>query len=1028
MDIRLVEYEDRYAASEAKMWNMSQEYWGGEDTVFTAEMIKDTAKNSTDINSYLAVKEDEVIGVCTLQEFWADKNILYIGFLNVRPDYHGKKIGKKLVLKCVERTVELGKPELDLYTWAGNTRAIPLYKKCGFFWEKRENTIRLINFIPSVLGSEGLREALKNMDWYEDSNRKITTERDGEIIDGLECYEYSWKKEEKKVRMQFERWGHGLRLLETDDYLIKMSIENQNAIYGRKYPVAFEIKNKTSEQLDIEITGINDANISLCMNEKASPEKNAILKGYYSVNENHEQENEFRKYPSVSAVVKINGKEAVFVIGCKSKPPANLKAHLVEEEHLVGEKGKLFIDIVNNLKEKAHFSFELPDDDLLSFDINEFDIELSGNEKTSLCVPYKLNKIGYYEKSLDISVSTEIGDKFSFLSKIGAVFNGITERFMGEDEEKILVFNGKMGISFDKQRHFLTPFGSKNNNQIIFVPPRLGKPYSKEFINTSPESIEFIEHDGISILKIEYKSIDFPGIKVTSMSEVYQNGLIKIYNIVKNTSINKIYDSLSINEGIKAELLNATVPINNNYVTFNDKNLYPDIDILNITENWIYLDNESPLGICWHSSLRVSAGENGLASLEHYPFNSIPGSEFSTQPIYVTCGLFDNWRNLKTFATGSTEKSIKSKSGFSLTVNNGNPFIEGKIPINLKSHYQSDFTGKLKVASANKSVEKKIFAIEKGEMKTGKNCDLKIRNDSIMDTLDFDFEMNTIEFKKSRTVFYKSKNDIEKKTFKKDSLNVFEIKNNKMTFRASPEFGNSLFSLEYEGNEWLESSFPRAAPKSWWNPWVGGLTIYLSRISQASILNEKQECDFFEKEDTLGNNWKGIRLFTGLKNHEIHKGLGIAQYYMTLPGVPILCAFNEFIQNTGSFFDVDMRTLAFLKPGDDFGNSWFELKDLDGNDIRYLAGKCSYEVESDTKTRFGNRERKDKMIFFLDNRGAKLYANSNNEVIISKTIQLLRIPSGESLISKPMFMFFAKHDIEEKSLSDLKNIRFDSTE
>lgn len=59
---------------------------------------------------------DVVVGYCGLSEYREDEGALYIPLLNVRVDYHGKKIGKLLLLKAIERSIELGWPRLDLYT------------------------------------------------------------------------------------------------------------------------------------------------------------------------------------------------------------------------------------------------------------------------------------------------------------------------------------------------------------------------------------------------------------------------------------------------------------------------------------------------------------------------------------------------------------------------------------------------------------------------------------------------------------------------------------------------------------------------------------------------------------------------------------------------------------------------------------------------------------------------------------------------------------------------------------------------
>jgi ribosomal protein S18 acetylase RimI-like enzyme len=137
--IIIKEYREEYALAVAKMWNLSRDSWGGDTRVHTEDSVKTKEANAGNIALYLAVDGEEVVGYCSLSEYKEDIGSLYIPLLNVRPDYHGKKIGKMLVMKAVEKTIELGWPRVDLYTWPGNVKAVPLYKKCGFFWEDRDD-------------------------------------------------------------------------------------------------------------------------------------------------------------------------------------------------------------------------------------------------------------------------------------------------------------------------------------------------------------------------------------------------------------------------------------------------------------------------------------------------------------------------------------------------------------------------------------------------------------------------------------------------------------------------------------------------------------------------------------------------------------------------------------------------------------------------------------------------------------------------------------------------------------------------
>ena len=104
-DIKLVEYNDSYAAKVAEMWNKSGENWFGYDSVVNEEEIIAQEKNAGNLKLLLALDGEEVVGYCSFSEYREDEGACYIPLLNVRPDYHGKKVGKTLVKKIVETSI-----------------------------------------------------------------------------------------------------------------------------------------------------------------------------------------------------------------------------------------------------------------------------------------------------------------------------------------------------------------------------------------------------------------------------------------------------------------------------------------------------------------------------------------------------------------------------------------------------------------------------------------------------------------------------------------------------------------------------------------------------------------------------------------------------------------------------------------------------------------------------------------------------------------------------------------------------------
>ncbi|MCB5263068.1 MAG: hypothetical protein M0Q16_07180, partial [Candidatus Cloacimonetes bacterium] len=68
-DILICDYEPKYAASLATMWNTSTEGWNGHFFNYDEEKVLDEQQNSSAVASYLAVKGDEVLGYVDIEPY-----------------------------------------------------------------------------------------------------------------------------------------------------------------------------------------------------------------------------------------------------------------------------------------------------------------------------------------------------------------------------------------------------------------------------------------------------------------------------------------------------------------------------------------------------------------------------------------------------------------------------------------------------------------------------------------------------------------------------------------------------------------------------------------------------------------------------------------------------------------------------------------------------------------------------------------------------------------------------------------------
>ncbi|MCK4257496.1 MAG: GNAT family N-acetyltransferase [Halanaerobiales bacterium] len=1030
--IKLVEYDHSMSKKLTDMWNKSGDNWGGFDSVLTEETVINEQENSIDMHVYLAMVGEEVVGYCSLSEYREDEGSLYIPLLNVIPDYHGKKVGKTLMLKVLERTIELGWPRLDLYTWPGNTKAVPLYKKCGFFWEKRDDVTHLMNFIPAALQTEAVADYFKTAHWYDDSKRIIKIQPDGKSENDFDFFEYSWEKNDQTLRMEFEKRGRGLRLIETDDYLISARIDNQNLVFGRKYKVYYEIINKSGKFLNVSIKGRDDKNINFDFEKAVDVIDRELLEGEFYINEVEEESSIWRTQPGVPADIFINGKHAYFKLGIVPKFPAKLSLTIPDQECYRQVSLELYLDIENNFDEDAVFKFKLHGTENITLYQRSFEISLKAKEKDSIQVPYMLEDFFFFSETIPITVELKNGEVIQFTKKLGTAFKGRTGMFGGETEECWMICNGDYTVELNKRnnRRSILTYGMGEADVIVLPYPRIGKPFSAEFSKKKPYQVEYFRDYDEMVLKARYSSDDFKDIELVSVSKLYASGIVENYYEICNHSDNETPKEIFLTDNCFCRLYRSFIPYDGDIVEAGNLSYPEHWKSSKITENWIFAKGERiTKGFCWSKDQHIKINEDTFF-IEH-AFGKLSKSEWKkTEPIYIALGTFTDWQEFRGFALGKYDnQDLSTKDGFEFLVNDGNPFVKKKFKVKIKERKNVYFNGDLILSSKTGLFESLHQSYKPTEEKQEAEFVVTLDQDTRMDGLQLDVDFSAVYFSKKAYVFKMTEDEIKKTMLEESGFEVFSVDNGVLTIKAAPSFNNSLYSLNYrmgtEHQEWLDSSFPELGPRSWFNPWIGGISGIPLDLTANSVMQEKRTGEFVEIQDNFENRWMGIKLKLKIEKHKGYQGLEFNQYFLMLPGLPILCYTVEIIQNTGSFIkDMSFRTDCFFKPDQEVQNSWFITENLSGELIKYKAGKIRHDIGTYSPLLFGSENHEIKLLMYAGDHPLPLIGFANRVDNAGFFKQNITLKNKESLFTSPMFLVYTEEYLSEELLKGLKSIKF----
>ena len=258
---------------------------------------------------------------------------------------------------------------------------------------------------------------------------------------------------------------------------------------------------------------------------------------------------------------------------------------------------------------------------------------------------------------------------------------------------------------------------------------------------------------------------------------------------------------------------------------------------------------------------------------------------------------------------------------------------------------------------------------------------------------------------------------------------VLSVKNGSLRFSVAPGFSDAVYSLMSGGNEWLFSRYPSLEPYSWWNPFVGGLKSYLERMNNSLVLREKITASFTDETDSLGNIWTGIRADVFIESNDEYRGMRYSQYYLTIPGVPVMCHYLRLENGTGRFLNADMYSMLFLSGKEGLTDMSAHVAAPDKTSYELRFGKDDFEMRFDkliALSRGGGEPRAEKLYVYKDykrDRGKQLIGFDLNIAYCDFNMSG-HVADGASHTTKPIFCIITEKELTAESLADFDRIEF----
>jgi RimJ/RimL family protein N-acetyltransferase len=176
---------------------------------FTAKRIFEHMQKKEDLRTIVAYSEDKIVGHCNVCGHSLDDEAVYVGLLGVNPEFQGQGYGKAMLIETAETAARLGKRRVDLHTWGGNLKAMPLYKRVGYNWVPKTSVL-MESHIPGILNAPLFEEFFQRHYWYDAYKREILQEMDEIVEDGFGIFKYHFEAGEDILDIVVDREAKGI--------------------------------------------------------------------------------------------------------------------------------------------------------------------------------------------------------------------------------------------------------------------------------------------------------------------------------------------------------------------------------------------------------------------------------------------------------------------------------------------------------------------------------------------------------------------------------------------------------------------------------------------------------------------------------------------------------------------------------------------------------------------------------------------------------------------------------------------------
>ena len=365
----LHEYAHRFDAGLAQMWNESDDQWPGTFTdgvPLTDARVAEWMDRVEAIIKFIVVENgsqngsgentNKVVGYGDLWNTAVRPGSAYVALLNVHPEHQGNSLARRMLVRMVNWAVENNYDRITIGTWPANLKAMPLYKKVGFFW-KPGTSVRMENYLPAVRLHPLAQEYFNKHDWYKTYRRdlkQVEDEMRHPCTGNLKVYILRWEDDGDMIEAVFDRNAQTLTGFETNAWAAYARAGEGEPAQGVSYPFEWEIVNKSNVPLPVTIAARGEEGIQIT-NRKTftlQPGERKVTQATYRVAPDAPKyrDHEDLPTPKITTKLEIGGQTLELGTGLRYHPAVEFSLHPQATTLLPGKSQTVHLQLRNRAK------------------------------------------------------------------------------------------------------------------------------------------------------------------------------------------------------------------------------------------------------------------------------------------------------------------------------------------------------------------------------------------------------------------------------------------------------------------------------------------------------------------------------------------------------------------------------------------------------------------------------------------------------------------------------------------------------